>query len=83
MCVRGVGRSLLGRWIDCFHPLPSLLNQTHLSTPQHDNTTVYVDAPKVTDTYSGIRLSTAVGEQNYIKGNPKFFAVSLAVSEVK
>lgn len=40
---------------------------------------VYVDAPKATDTYSGIRLSTAVGEQNYIKGNPKFFSVALAV----
>lgn len=51
-----------------------------LSLP-HDSRsiTVYVDAPKATDTYSGIRLSTAVGEQNYIKGNPKFFSVSLAV----
>jgi hypothetical protein len=41
---------------------------------------VFVDAPKTTDTYSAIRLSTAVGEQNYIKANPKYFAVALSVS---
>ncbi|KAJ8608756.1 hypothetical protein CTAYLR_007792 [Chrysophaeum taylorii] len=38
---------------------------------------VYVEAPKVEDTYKGFRLSTATGEQQYIKGNTKFFAVAL------
>ena len=40
---------------------------------------VYVEAPKPTESYSSIRLSTAVGEQNYVKGNPRFFAVALSV----
>jgi Domain of unknown function (DUF1899) len=30
-------------------------------------------------TYQNLRLSTATGEQNYIKANPLFFAVGLAV----
>lgn len=40
---------------------------------------VFVEAPKPQDTFSGLRLSSAVGEQNYIKGNSKFFAVALSV----
>mmetsp|Transcript_4962 Transcript_4962/g.15002 ORF Transcript_4962/g.15002 Transcript_4962/m.15002 type:complete len:447 (-) Transcript_4962:120-1460(-) len=39
---------------------------------------VYVEAPKVEDTYKGFRLSTATGEQQYVKGNTKFFAVALS-----
>jgi len=38
---------------------------------------VYVDPPKIEDTFQGFRLSTATGEQQYIKGNTKFFAVAL------
>lgn len=41
---------------------------------------VYVQPPKTGEAYSNIRLSTAVGEQNYIKANPKYFAVALSVS---
>lgn len=41
---------------------------------------VFVEAPKVDQTYTGIRMSSAVGEQNYIKGNSKFFAVAVSVS---
>jgi len=40
---------------------------------------VYVDPPKIEDTFQGFRLSTATGEQQYIKGNTKFFAVALQV----
>ncbi len=31
------------------------------------------------ENYANIRLSTAVGEQNYVKGNPLYFAVALQV----
>jgi hypothetical protein len=40
---------------------------------------VYVQAPRTGEAYSNIRLSTAVGEQNYVKANPKYFAVALSV----
>jgi coronin-1B/1C/6 len=40
---------------------------------------VFVEQPKVQDTFTSFRLSTAVGEQNYVKGNPKYFAVALSV----
>lgn len=40
---------------------------------------VYVQSPRTGEAYSNIRLSTAVGEQNYIKANPKYFAVALSV----
>lgn len=43
---------------------------------------VFVEAPKPQETFSGLRLSSAVGEQNYIKGNAKFFAVALSVSDL-
>lgn len=39
---------------------------------------VFVEPPKTEGTYRGFRLSTATGEQQYIKGNTKFFAVALA-----
>lgn len=38
---------------------------------------VYSDPPKHDDCWTGFRLSTATGEQQYIKANPKFFAVAL------
>eukprot|EP00635_Sarcinochrysidales_sp_CCMP3193_P005425 CAMPEP_0118898172 /NCGR_PEP_ID=MMETSP1166-20130328/5272_1 /TAXON_ID=1104430 /ORGANISM="Chrysoreinhardia sp, Strain CCMP3193" /LENGTH=457 /DNA_ID=CAMNT_0006837267 /DNA_START=122 /DNA_END=1495 /DNA_ORIENTATION=+ len=38
---------------------------------------VYVEPPKKEETYTGFRLSTATGEQQYIKGNTKFFALAL------
>lgn len=38
---------------------------------------VYCEAPKVEETYTGFRLSTTTGEQSYIKGNNKYFAVGL------
>ncbi|KAK7242095.1 coronin, actin binding protein [Aureococcus anophagefferens] len=38
---------------------------------------VFVDPPKVENTYKGFRLATVTGEQQYIKGNTKFFAVAL------
>jgi coronin-1B/1C/6 len=38
---------------------------------------VYVEPPKIDETFQGFRLSTATGEQQYIKGNTKFFAVAL------
>mmetsp|Transcript_5698 Transcript_5698/g.8103 ORF Transcript_5698/g.8103 Transcript_5698/m.8103 type:complete len:447 (+) Transcript_5698:90-1430(+) len=38
---------------------------------------VFVDPPKKEETYTGFRLSTATGEQSYIKGNTKFFALAL------
>lgn len=41
---------------------------------------VFVEAPKINESYTGIRQSTAVGEQNYIKGNPLYFAVAVSVS---
>jgi len=39
---------------------------------------VYCDPPKVDAQYTQFRLSTTTGEQNYIKANPKYFAVALA-----
>ena len=39
---------------------------------------VYVTPPKVEDTFQGFRLSSATGEQTYIKANTKFFAVALS-----
>ena len=41
---------------------------------------VFVDPPKVENTYKGFRLATVTGEQQYIKGNTKFFAVALQVT---
>lgn len=38
---------------------------------------VYAETPKVEETYTGFRLSTVTGEQSYIKGNNKYFAVGL------
>ena len=35
------------------------------------------DAPKGENTYKGFRLATVTGEQQYIKGNTKFFAVAM------
>ena len=43
---------------------------------------VYVEPPKVDQTYKGFRLATVTGEQQYIKGNTKFFAVAMQVSRV-
>ena len=40
---------------------------------------VFVDPPKVENCYKGFRLATVTGEQQYIKGNTKFFAVALQV----
>lgn len=39
---------------------------------------VFVEPPKAEGTYKGFRLATVTGEQQYVKGNTKFFAVSLA-----
>mmetsp|Transcript_7319 Transcript_7319/g.21626 ORF Transcript_7319/g.21626 Transcript_7319/m.21626 type:complete len:446 (-) Transcript_7319:62-1399(-) len=39
---------------------------------------VYVEPPKTECTYKGFRLATVTGEQQYIKGNTKFFAVALS-----
>ena len=38
---------------------------------------VYVEPPKVDQTYKGFRLATVTGEQQYIKANTTFFAVAL------
>jgi len=38
---------------------------------------VYVEPAKTDQCYTNLKLSTATGEQNYIKANTKFFAVSL------
>lgn len=38
---------------------------------------IFVEAPKVEQTFQDLRLATATGEQQYIKGNTKFFAVAL------
>lgn len=38
---------------------------------------IYFEPEKLENTYTNLRLSTATGEQNYIKGNTKFFAVSI------
>jgi coronin-1B/1C/6 len=38
---------------------------------------VYVEPAKLEKCYTNLRLATATGEQNYIKGNTKFFAVSI------
>lgn len=38
---------------------------------------VYFEPEKTDGCYTNLRLSTATGEQNYIKGNTKFFAVSI------
>jgi len=38
---------------------------------------VYCEPHKPEDEWAGFRLSTATGEQTYIKGNKKFFSVSL------
>lgn len=39
---------------------------------------VYAQQPKAEECYSNIRLSTATGDHNYIKANPKYFAVNIA-----
>eukprot|EP01031_Cornospumella_fuschlensis_P015728 gene15728-19216_t len=36
---------------------------------------IYCDAPRPDACFQNIRLSTATGEQNYIKANAKYFAV--------
>ena len=41
---------------------------------------VYSDPPRLDATYQNLRLSTATGEQNYIKANGLFFATGLSVS---
>lgn len=38
---------------------------------------VFCDAPKPEHCYTGIRLSTATGDQQYIKASTKYYAVSL------
>ncbi|KAI9905555.1 hypothetical protein PsorP6_013688 [Peronosclerospora sorghi] len=38
---------------------------------------VYIEPAKLEFCYTNVRLATATGEQNYIKGNTKFFAVSI------
>ncbi|GLE05962.1 hypothetical protein PINS_up015173 [Pythium insidiosum] len=38
---------------------------------------VYVEPAKLDKCYTNLRLATATGEQNYIKGNTKFFAVAI------
>lgn len=40
---------------------------------------VFCDPPRTEAQYTNLRLSTVTGEQNYIKANPKYFAVALAV----
>lgn len=40
---------------------------------------VYADAAKDEDCYTGLKLSTATGDHNYIKANCKYFAVALSV----
>lgn len=39
---------------------------------------IYADPPKAEEKFDNLRLSTATGEQQYIKGNTKYMAVSLA-----
>lgn len=39
---------------------------------------IYADQPKVDNCWTGFRLSTATGEQQYIKASAKYFAVSLS-----
>lgn len=41
---------------------------------------VYCDPPRLDATYQNLRLSTATGEQNYIKANGLFLATGLSVS---
>lgn len=41
---------------------------------------VFCDPPRVDAQFTNLRLSTVTGEQNYIKANPKYFAVALSVS---
>ncbi|DAZ95173.1 TPA: hypothetical protein N0F65_012427 [Lagenidium giganteum] len=38
---------------------------------------VYIEPAKLEKCYTNLRLATATGEQNYIKGNTKFFAVAI------
>jgi len=38
---------------------------------------VYCEPPKIQDTFQGIRVSQATGEQNYIKANSLFFATGI------
>ena len=38
---------------------------------------VYCEAPKIQDTFQGIRVSQATGEQNYVKANSLFFATGI------
>ena len=37
---------------------------------------VFIEPEKHENCYTNLRLATATGEQNYIKGNPKYFAVA-------
>lgn len=41
---------------------------------------IFCDPPRPDATFQNIRVSTVTGEQNYIKANPKFFAVGTQVS---
>lgn len=40
---------------------------------------IFCDPPRPDATFQNIRVSTVTGEQNYIKANPKFFAVGTQV----
>ena len=44
---------------------------------------VYCDPPRLDATYQNLRLSTATGEQNYIKANGLFLATGLSVSKYR
>ena len=43
---------------------------------------VFCEAPRADATWSNLRLSTVTGDQSYIKGNGKYFAVAVQVSLV-
>ena len=42
---------------------------------------VYCDPPRLDAQYTNLRLSTATGEQNYIKANSLFLATGVQVSD--
>lgn len=41
---------------------------------------VYCDQPRLDATWQNLRISTVTGDHNYIKANPLYMAVGLAVS---
>ncbi len=43
---------------------------------------IFCDPPRVDAQYTNLRLSTVTGEQNYIKANPKYFAIALSVGSI-